>query len=265
MLDNGQRLIQATVAPATNNQWLTATGPSGIGPATAPSVATGTVFDVSAWDAWSLWFNITTYGTVATLNQLKLIFFDALTTIDPPGRAPSLPNDPDLSSQLLIPFMTNNQGNASPTGNSAMVVGRTLGPLLAVLCTGTNLSARIEFAVHNRPRAYDAPYTPALLGTTLAKVPAASVAANLSQIVDLPYYFGPARFKSTLSAGSTAHAEILDDVAAANILSQHLATDPRLSTENLWIPPMDVAATKWSLRVTNGAAIASPAAMVVAG
>jgi len=211
---------------------------------TVPTFDGLTLYDVSAWESWTL------FGVAPPSSGLSQVIITYYENSDRPYSG--------LQQSQTITVNT--------AGNTFLVVGRVLGPLLTVQYAGALATpGNLEFFVSNRTRLYDAPYTPAPLGQVLAAIGNQGLAANQTVTADLAnMYLGPARLGMEINATNVnSVAFVRDDVGVG---TQYLATaNLNSGIEDLWIPNLaSSAATKWRLGVFATAAASMSAALVAA-
>lgn len=241
-LDTAAPLVSNTFsATPASGQWLT--NGAQVSASAGPKVDNQSVFDVSACDAWTLIVRTRAYGGVTP--YLQFVYGDDFATVVNPGGSgivPQLVQLPGISQKFI------------GSTDEVMIAGRILGPVLAVLLFApSGYQVEIDLLVHNRTRLYDAPYTPTPLGTYLATIPNANVAAGANTTVDIPYYLGPAQLTLHAGALTAGRARVLDDLN--NVAGSVNANQP---TSEIWLPgliaPASLGATKYQLSATNDAA-----------
>jgi hypothetical protein len=203
-----------------------------------PSFTNGQMFDVSAWSSWRL---------VGQINaHLMMLIVNFWESADNPA------NGLVLAQSIALPEASSDSFN---------VLGTILGPLMSVSILGqaNDSLGLLEMFVSNRTRLYDAPYTPAALGTILAAIPQTSVPAGGDSTIDLPYYLGPARLSGYFDGSTvpTSIARVIDD----NSQVLGFVSPTSSSVADLWVPSrlLTTPATKWQLDVFNDSA--APLAM----
>jgi hypothetical protein len=229
------------------NGTLTFGDPNPVGGFGVASWAGGTMFDISNCDAWSIYGQVLVPGS--QISSMRMHYFADLI--------------PDLHDGFTVPPANVSEFQhlslPDPTNGAFMIVGRTLGPVLAVELDGFGGTFHIEVFAHNRTRVYDAPYTPGLLGTVLANIPSTVMAINAITTAAVPYYLGPARL--SLSASVRAAVAAGADVISANAGTLASVTAGPPSPVPFWIPANAGLVT---LRVLNGAAAANLGATLIA-
>jgi hypothetical protein len=197
------------------------------------SFATGRLFDVSSWTSWTLFGQVLSAGNVL---ELHIDFWDSPARHALVRHTVSLPNA--LWPSSIDPFM---------------VVGRVAGPVMTVQLSATapGFDGWLGLYLNNRPRHYDAPYTPNYAGQILAAVGLQNITngAGGDITVELPYYLGPAILNAHfVGAPASCHAQVSDNSAQTIYLADVQTDGPGA---HLWIPNPFPFGAPWELVVAN--------------